>query len=124
VTFNYKQWQWVSSTGKVPEYDSTYALSYHWSATKQLGLNLGGKVLEADFTEGNDYAGTAPSRRDDMEYEVSAGVTYAFNSHLSANLSYTYDLGDNALNNLPASLGPSYRDFEHQVVSLGLQYKF
>jgi opacity protein-like surface antigen len=124
VTFNYKQWQWVASTGKVPEYDSTYALTYHWSATKQLGLNLGGKVLEADFTGGNDYAGTAPSRRDDLEYEVSAGVTYAFNSHLSANLAYTYDLGDNALNNLPASLGPSYRDFEHQVVSLGLQFKF
>jgi hypothetical protein len=43
---------------------------------------------------------------------------------LSANVAYTYDLGDNAMNNLPASLGPGYRDFEHQVVSLGLQYKF
>lgn len=125
LTFNYKQWQWVSSTGKVPEFDSTYALNYHWNATKQLGLDLGGKVLEANYTEGNDYLGsTQPSRRDDLEYEVSAGVTYAFNSHFSANLAYTYDLGDNGLANLPANLGPNYRDFEHQVVSLGLQFKF
>jgi opacity protein-like surface antigen len=126
VTFNYKQWQWVSSTGKVPYLDSTYALTYHWNASKQLGLDLGGKVLEADYTEGNEVnpTGQNSSLRDDMEYEVSAGVTYAFNSHLSANLAYTYDLGDNTLNNLPASLGPAYRGFEHQVVSLGLQYKF
>ena len=40
-----------------------------------------------------------------MEYEVSAGVTYAFTKHFSANLAYTYDVGDNALNNLPASFG-------------------
>ena len=124
VTFNYKQWQWVSSTGKVPYLDSTYALTYHWNATKQLGFDLGGKVLESDYTEGNDNSGTAPSRRDDMEYEVSVGVTYAFNPHLSATLAYTYDLGDNALNNLPANLGPGYRDFKHQLVSLGLQIKF
>ena len=125
VTFNYKQQQWVSSTGKIPELDSTYGLAYHWNATKQLGLDLGGKVLEADYTEGNDYLGaTQPSHRDDMEYEVSAGVTYAFTAHLSGTLAYTYDVGANALNNLPATLGPEYRNFEHQVASIGLQYKF
>ncbi len=125
MTFNYKQWQWVSSTGKVPYFDSTYALTYHWNATKQLGLDLGGKVLESDYTEGNDYLGaTEPSLRNDMEYEISAGVTYAFTAHLSANLAYTYDVGANAMNNLPLKLGPAYRNFEHQVASLGLQYKF
>jgi len=125
LTFNYKQQQWVSSTGKIPEFDSTYGLAYHWSATRQLGLDLGGKVLEADYTEGNDYLGaTQPSHRDDMEYEVSAGVTYAITTHLSTTLAYTYDVGANALNNLPATLGPEYRNFEHQVASIGLQYKF
>jgi len=126
VTFNYKQWQWVSGTGKVPYFDSTYALAYHWNATKRLGLDLGGKVLEADYTAGNEKnpAGQNSGLRDDMEYEISAGVTYAFNSHLSANLAYTYDVGANAQNNLPASLGPAYRNFEHQVVALGLQFKF
>jgi hypothetical protein len=131
VTFNYKQWQWVSSTGKVPYLDSTYALAYHWKATKQLGWDLGGKVLEADYTGGNEDGVTVKSQnsslRDDVEYEVSTGVTYAFNTHFSANLAYTYDLGKNALNNLPAgnlALSSDYRNFEHQVVSLGLQYKF
>jgi opacity protein-like surface antigen len=125
VAFSYKQWQWVSSTGKIPEFDSSYTLNYHWNATKQLGFDLGGKVLESDYTEGNDYLGsTQPSRRDDSEYEVSAGATYAFNSHLSANLAYTYDRGDNNLPNLPTKLAPSYRDFENQVVSVGLQLKF
>jgi opacity protein-like surface antigen len=128
VTFNYKQWQWVSSTGKVPYLDSTYGLTYHWNATKQLGLDLGGKVLEGDYTVGNEVTPTSTgqnsSLRDDMEYEISAGVTYAFTKHLSANLAYTYDVGANAMNNLPASLGPEYRNFEHQVASIGLQYKF
>ena len=108
----------------MPEFDSTYALAYHWNATPQLELDLGGKVQEIDTTEGNDDTGTEPSARDDMEYEVSAGVTYAFTPHLSANLAYTFDLGDSAMNNLPVSLGPAYRSFEHQVVSLGVQYKF
>ena len=128
VTFNYKQWQWVSGTGKVPYFDSTYALTYHWNATKQLGLDLGGKVLEADYTGGNETSpsptGQNSSLRDDMEYEISAGVTYAFTTHLSANLAYIYDVGANAMNNLPATLGPEYRNFEHQVASIGLQYKF
>lgn len=126
VTFNYKQWQWVSGTGKVPYFDSAYVLTYHWNATKRLGLDLGGKVLEADYTAGNEVnpAGQNSSLRDDMEYEVSAGVTYAFNSHFNANLAYIYDVGANAMNDLPASLGSEYRNFEHQVVALGLQFKF
>jgi len=124
VTFNYKQWQWVSSSGKVPYFDSTFGLTYHWNATKKLGLDLGGKLLEADYTSGNEVTGSAPSLRDDVEYEVSAGLTYAFNSHFSASLAYIYDLGNNVLDNLPASLAPDYRNFEHQLVSLGVQYKF
>jgi opacity protein-like surface antigen len=58
-----------------------------------------------------------------MEYELSAGLSYAFTSHVSANLAYTYDLGDSAAE-LPANLEPGYRDFEHQVVSVGMQFKF
>ncbi len=115
----------LSGNGKVPYFDSTYASAYHWNAIRQLGLDLGGKVLETDCTGGNDYLGaTQPSHRDDMEYELSAGVTCTFTEHLSANLAYTYDVGANAMSNLPANLGPEYCNFEHQVASLGLQYKF
>jgi len=112
-------------------FDSTYALSYHWSATPKLGLDLGGKLLESDYTSGNDAAGSAPSVREDMVYAVSAGVIYAFTSHLSANLSYNYDLGKNNLSSAELTSAKSvpatsdeYRDYEHQVVSLGLLYKF
>ncbi|MGB8370171.1 MAG: hypothetical protein ACLPYZ_09740 [Limisphaerales bacterium] len=124
LTFNYKQWEWVASTGIVPFFDSTFALVYHWNATRQLGLDLGGKVQEADFSSGNDLAGTAPSLRDDIQYTVSAGVNYAFTPHLNASLTCSYDLGRNLLNNLPPQYEASYRDFEHLLVSLGVQYKF
>ena len=126
LTFSYKQWQWVSSTGKVPTFESTYGLTYHWNATKRLGFDLGGKVQESDYTIGNEVtpSGQNSSLRDDLEYEFSGGVTYAFNSHFSANLAYNYDIGANGFDNLPASLGPSYRDFKHQLVSLGLRFNF
>ena len=126
ITFNYKQWQWVSSTGKVPSFDSSYGLTYHWNATKQLGLDLGGKVQEADYTSGNENnpTGQNSSLRDDIAYTLSGGLTYAFSPHFSASLTYTYDIGDNGFNNLPANLASAYREFDHQLVSLGLQYKF
>jgi opacity protein-like surface antigen len=123
LTFNYKQWQWVSATGKVPYFDSLFALTYHWNATKQLGVDLGGRIQEADFTSGNETTGSASSRRDDRQYTLSAGVSYAFTPHFSANLSYAYDLGENILN-LPANLEPEYRNFNRNLVSVGLGYKF
>lgn len=133
LVVNYKQWQWVSSTGCVPYFDSTYGLTWHWSATPKLGLDLGGKLLTADYRCGNDRTGSAPSVRDDADYSVQAGVSYALSTHLSASLAYNYDLGKNNLSSaelaahgVPAAVAASagYRDFEHQVVSLGLQYKF
>jgi len=124
VTVNYKQWQWVSANGVVPYFDSLYSLAYHWKATPKLDLSLGGRIQEADFTSGTDTAGSAPSLRDDRQYSVTAGITYAVNPHLSACLTYAHDLGANVLAGLPAAMQPAYRDFEHQVVSLGLQYKF
>jgi hypothetical protein len=123
VAVNYKQWQWVSSAGLVPFFDSSYVLNYHWQASKPLGFDFGGKILEADFTSGDDYAGTAPSHRDDRQYTVNAGITYAFNRHLSASLTGSYDIGASNIK-LPANLQPGYRDFQHDLVSLGLQYKF
>ena len=130
IAFNYKQWEWVASTGLVPYYDSTFGLNYHWNATPQLGLDLGGKILEADFTGGNEngrqVASQTTSLRDDRQYSVLAGVSYAFTPHFNASLNYSYDLGDNVLGNLPAALAATsqYRGFTHQYVALGVQYKF
>lgn len=133
LAFNYEAWQWVSSTGYVPDFESSYALTYHWTATSQLGVDLGTSLLEADYTSGNDLNGSAPSVRDDLDYGFSGTLTYAFTSHFSARLSYNYDLGRDNLSTaqltapgVPAAVGASaaYRNFEHQVVSLGLAYKF
>lgn len=121
LTFYTKEWQWVSSAGLVPYYDSTYWLTYHWKATKKLGFDLGGKILEADFTSGDDYTGIAPSKRDDIEYCVAAGVSYAFTPNLSASVTYNFNLGRNLFKAAPEA---SYRNFEDDLVSLGLQYKF
>lgn len=123
IAVGYKQWQWVSSTGIAPYFDSYYSLNYHASVTKKLGLDLGGKILEADFSSGNDTSGTAPCLRDDRQYTATGGVSYAITPHLCTTLTYTYDLGDSAMP-LTANYEPAYRDFTHQLVSLGVMYKF
>jgi hypothetical protein len=124
LTFKYKQWNWVAATGYVPEFDSTYALDYHWNATKQLGVDLLAQIQEADYTSGNDTAGTEPSVRADREYTLSPSVTYAFTPQLSASLIYAFNAGNNELYTIPATSHAAYKNFIDQQVSLGLIYKF
>lgn len=118
LAFTYKHFQWVSSTGKIPYADSAYALAYHWNATKQLGVDLSAKYLDADYTYGN----VASSLRDDVMYSLSAGVSYAFTPQFSTSLGYTCNLGRNAQDNVGALAG--YREFDQNVVSLAAQFKF
>jgi hypothetical protein len=124
LAFKYKQWNWVASTGYVPEFDSSYLLDYHWNATGQWGFDMNAGIIEADYTSGYDTAGTAPSIRADREYTLSPGVTYAFTRQLSASLSYTFNAGNNELYTIPASSHPAYKNFIDQQVMLGLLYKF
>jgi hypothetical protein len=118
----YKHWQWVSSTGKIPYADNTYALAYHWNATKQLGLDLGAKFLESDYTYGSVLKTSSSCLRDDAMYSFSGGVSYAFTSHFSTSLGYSYDFGRNLQDNVGPLVG--YREFDHQLVSLSAQFKF
>jgi hypothetical protein len=124
VSFTYKQWQWVSSTGKCPYFESTYILNYHWNATKHWGFDLTGKYLESDYTSGSAAEAGTSYLRDDIQYTAGAGVTYTFNKHLSANVSYAYDLGRNNEDAAAIAATAGYRNFDHQLVSLGVQYKF
>lgn len=128
ITFNYRQWQWVAGTGCGPTFDSTYELNYRRKFNNKLSGNLGLRLLGADYTSGLSYSagksapGTAPTNfRNDLQYTVSAGMRYAFNAHYSVDLSYAYDLGRNAIDGLA---NPDYREFDHQLVSLGVQAKF
>jgi hypothetical protein len=124
LNLNYKKWMFVASTGIAPYVDTTATLGYHWTVNKQWGLDLGARFLEANYTMGNDYLGTAPSLRDDLDYGVSMGLTYAITPHFGANFTYAYDKGKNGYHNLPANLFPEYREFDHNLVTFGLQYKF
>ncbi len=119
ITFKYKQWQWLSSLGKLPTFESCYDLGYRHKFNKKLSLDLGGRLLAADYTIANVPA----SKRNDMQYTVTAGVTYAFNSHLSANVAYALDLGQNAQDGL-TSIVAAEREYEHNLVSVGVNFKF
>jgi opacity protein-like surface antigen len=82
------------------------------------------KVSEADYTAGNDYVGSAPDLRDDGDYGVSAGATYAVTPQIIVALTYNYDQGRNLLGSLPAKYFPDYRDFSHNIWALDIKYKF
>jgi hypothetical protein len=124
LTLRYKDYIFVSSTGLVPYEEYTYSLLYHWDATKQLGIDLGAKLFEHNYTLGDDVAGSAPSLRQDLDYEGLAGLTYVITPHLIASLNYNYDQGRNNLSSLAATYAPSYRNFTEGVYAAGLQYKF
>ena len=125
LTFKYKQWEWVASTGFIPVFESLYDLDYHWSATRKLGFDLDTKIQEYDATGGNDIAtGTDPSLRADRLYTISPSITYAFTPQLNATLTYALNAGNNELYTLPTAVQPGYRNYTEQVISLGLLYKF
>jgi hypothetical protein len=130
VTFKYKQWEWVSSTGLVPYFDSTFDLNYCRRVTNAFSLSLGARALDANYNPNNivkqspDLLGERLIRNDWL-YTGSLGLQYAFNANFSANLAYSYDLGVDAQSLAgPSSLTYNPRSFNHQQVSLGGTVKF
>lgn len=124
ISVSYRQNAWVASSGYVPEFDSYYGLIYRWRATSRLKLQAAGIIQEADYTIGNDTAGTAPSLRNERLYSVSPSVSYDFTPQLTGTFTYTYLAGNNELDSIPASSHPAYKNFVRQVFALGLSYKF
>jgi hypothetical protein len=117
LIFKSKQFQWVSSIGKVPYYDSIVDLGYHRVLTSKLSADLGGRLWIADYASGNLPA----CKRDDWQYTVQAGLTYNFNTHLVANVAYALNLGRNAQENV---VDPQTREYNQNLVSMGLLLKF
>ena len=99
--------------------DSTFDLGYKHKFNSQLSMDLGARFLESDYT----IANVASGNRIDQMYTLSAGVSYAFTSHLTASLAYSLDLGRNDANGL-TSAAESDREFERNLFSLGATYKF
>jgi hypothetical protein len=126
VSVNYRQWQWVSSTGKVPYFDSTYDLNYKHKFNDKLSANVEGRLLGSDYTSGrtlNHDINAGVNSRNDLFYTASAGLQYSFNPNFSANLAYSYDLARNGQPGLAADAVPP-REFDHQLISLGVSFKY
>ena len=117
LTLKYKLWQWVAGSGKVPYYEGAYELAYHCKLAHQLGFDLGGKIIDWDYTSGNLTA----CRRHDLQYIVSSGLTYAVNTHISINLTGAVDWGRNDESGV---VNPQNREYARQSISLGTQWKF
>jgi long-subunit fatty acid transport protein len=88
--------------------------------TKQLTLDLIGRVNSYDFTCGSDPNNA--NLRNDYLFSVSPALTYSFTPNLSVNAAYVIELGRNFQDNPPG--GAEYREFNHNVASLALTYKF
>jgi hypothetical protein len=116
LTFKCKQFQWVSSLGKVPYYDRLFDLVYHRAVTTRLSVDLGGRAWSADYSSGNLPTCT----RDDWQYTVLAGATYAFSTHLSANFAYSLDLGRNGQEGIA---NPQTREYNRNLFLLSLVLK-
>jgi hypothetical protein len=125
ITAKYKQWQWVSFTGKVPFYDSLGELAYHRKLTGALSLDLGGRIECYDMNAGWGAELKNANVKKDFLYTPSIGLSYAFNHNLSASVAYSADFARNGENNLSSiNQMADYRDFDRQVVSLGVAFKF
>lgn len=114
--FKYKQWQWVSSTGCAPYFDSTYDGNYKHTFNEHFSLDLGARLLTADYRSGN---GTKANRMD-LQYALYETLHYAINPHWSLELAYTAEFGRNDA----AIANPQTREYNRNLVSLGAQYKF
>jgi len=117
LAFKSKQWQWLSSLGKVPYYESLCELNYHRKLTEKLGWDLGARLMSWDFTTGNLSA----CRRKDLQYSATTGLSYAYSEHLNFNLAYASDWGRN---DLAGIVNPQTREFDHQLISLAAKWKF
>lgn len=115
LTFKYKHFQFVSCLGVKPYADSSYGLTYNRKITDRLGLDIGARLLEADYN-----AALADGARDDLDYILSAGLHYAFSANIAADLGYSANWGRNAQDNISNSYE---RDFDAQDISLGIQFK-
>lgn len=121
LSFGCKHWQWVSSIGRLPYAETCYMMAYHWNPLPKLGLDLSTKYADQDYTCGSAVLTKGASLRNDAMFTMAGGIGYALNPNLSASLTYSYDLGRNLQDSVATS---EYRDFDHQVVSLGVKFGF
>ncbi len=121
VTLKYKSSRWISSTGQISTFDSSFDLGYRHKFDTKLIWNLNCQVKNADYTVGNLTKGSAPSLRNDWLYTLSTGMSHDFNAHIGVNISLTANLGRNAQDGIPNA---GYRQFDEYLTSIGIFSKF
>jgi len=90
--------------------DITYNLTWKHKFDDHWAANAGFQLYIGDWQ--------SPANREDWIHTVSAGLTYAHNKHLGAELGYSYDW---VASQVPDTAG---REFTRHLVSLGLKYAF
>lgn len=121
VMFKYKGSRWISSTGQVPTFDSSFDLGYRHRFDTALSWNLNCQVKNADYTVGNLNSGSAPSLRNDWLYTFSTGLSHDFNAHIGIHISLAANLGRNEQDGIPNA---GYRQFDEYLTTIGIVSKF
>jgi hypothetical protein len=121
VMVKYKGTRWISSTGQVPTFDSSFDLGYRHKFDTALIWNLNCQIKNADYTVGNLNSGSAPSRRNDWLYTFSTGLSHDFNAHIGVNISLTANLGRNEQDGITNA---NYREFDEYLTAIGIFSKF
>lgn len=97
--------------------DVIYSLTWRHKLSSQFTANAGFQLYIGDWQ--------APVNREDWIYTPSAGLSYACDKHLSAELAYSYDWVENQTPTSAA--GAAYadgREYTRHLLTLGVKYAF
>lgn len=137
ILFNYRQWRWVSSTGILPTFESSYDLNYKHQFADRWSTKVGFRAQSCDYSCGESWSGAHPDPataltyyKNDWLFVYSAGVQYDVTANLSLDIAYVANLGRNEqdrgdLAKMSGTQLPALkRQFDDQIVSMGAKFKF
>ena len=93
--------------------DITSSVTWKHTFDEHFSANAGMQLYIGDWQ--------APTKRDDWIYTPTAGLTYAYNKHLSADLTCSRDWAVNQQSGIATGNG---REFTRDLVSLAVKYVF
>lgn len=108
-----KHFQWVSSTGRVPYFESCFDLTDRFPLTKRLSVEAGLRFIRSDYRP-------AANRVDDL-YTLTLSATQTLTPRLSLAAGYTLDLARNQAEGVTNAV---VREYDRHLISLGLTAKF
>ena len=97
--------------------DITYDLAWKHKFDDHWATSAGFKIYAGDWQ--------TPVNRNDWIYTPSAGLAYAYDKHLSAELNYSYDWVQNRVStSAPGATYADGREFTRHIISLAVKYVF